>query len=160
MIKVILCDFARVLSFPKDVTYIGRLDKLHEEISRKTPTYNSFDYFSLNTEILQFLQTLKPEIALHIYTTGLNHRVPDIQEKLVPVFEKMLYTGDLNVSKTDPNGYLIIAKKLGMKPNELLFLDDTFGHVEAAQKAGLHGVHFKDTDTAINQIKELINTAK
>ena len=156
MIQVILCDFARVLSFPKDHSYKGRLDTLHEKISQKTPTYNSFDYFSLNFELLSFLKTLKPEISLCIYTTGLNHEVPDIKEKLLPVFEKMFYTGDLNVSKTDETGYVKMANILGKKTNEILFIDDTLEHVEAAQKAGLKGILFTDNGSTISQIKNLI----
>ena len=52
MIKVILSDFARVILFPKDKSYPGRLDELQAKLNNQSEGHNFFDYFELNQELL------------------------------------------------------------------------------------------------------------
>ena len=36
----------------------------------------------------------------------------------------------------------LVLERLGVAPQEAVFIDDSRGHVEAAQALGLHGIHF------------------
>jgi FMN phosphatase YigB (HAD superfamily) len=156
MIKVILCDFARVLLFPKDSAYSGRLDKLHEKLLTSNNGYNSFDYFELNEELLQFFTTLQGSISVSLFTTGLNHLVPDIKKRLVPVFDHMFYTGDFGIDKSEADAYTVIAHKLAKEPGEIIFIDDIAQHVEAARKAGLIGIHYSGNAELFSELKKYL----
>lgn len=143
MVKAILCDFARVLLFPKDISYVGRLDE-HDGA------------FALNTELLQYFQKLKGKISLSLFSSGRNYEAPEIKKKLDPIFDHYFNTSNLGLGKTDPQVYAIIAEKLNKKPEEIVFIDDVLAHVEAANKTGLKGIHYRNNEELILKLRKFL----
>jgi len=140
MVTTILCDFARVILFPKDTSYLGRLDQ-------------HAGTFSLNDELLVYFRSLKGKISMNIFSSGKNYETPEIKKQLDPIFDHMFNTGDLNVHKTDPVAYTIIAQKLNKKPEEMVFIDDLAENVEAAKTAGLQGIVYVGNEKLFLELK-------
>jgi HAD superfamily hydrolase (TIGR01509 family) len=63
---------------------------------------------------------------------------------------------DYNLSKTDPQAYEFIAKKLGKQPSEILYIDDQENNIEAARLAGLQTLHFKNNTDLLNELGQLL----
>jgi len=148
MIKTILCDFSRVILFPKDGSYLGKLNPLHNELRQKNE--GSFqDYFSFNDELLNYFSKLKGKISLYIFTTG---SVQEAQARIKPIFGQILTVREYNISKEDPQAYIFITKKLGIKPEETLFIDDKKENIDAAKEAGLLVIHYKDNLTLFDSL--------
>lgn len=59
------------------------------------------------------------------------------------------YTG---ISKSDPGLFDDIANKLGISPEEILFVDDYHGHIERAQKKGYKTYLFVDKESFFNDL--------
>ena len=59
-------------------------------------------------------------------------------------FERVFNSFYLNKSKREPGLFDDVAGWLGVKPEEILFVDDSPGNVERAGGRGLHAVLFKD----------------
>jgi putative hydrolase of the HAD superfamily len=57
-------------------------------------------------------------------------------------FEVVFCSGDEGTAKPDPKAFELTLERLGLKPNEAVFIDDTREHVEAARKLGLQGIRF------------------
>jgi putative hydrolase of the HAD superfamily len=57
-------------------------------------------------------------------------------------FEVVIASGDVGCAKPDPEIYYISLDRLGLRPHETVFIDDTPGHVTAAQAVGIHGIVF------------------
>jgi putative hydrolase of the HAD superfamily len=57
-------------------------------------------------------------------------------------FDVVFCSGDEGIAKPDPKAFELTLERLRVKPNEAVFIDDTRGHVEAAQKLGLQGILF------------------
>jgi FMN phosphatase YigB (HAD superfamily) len=146
MITAILSDFAWVIAFPKDENYKGALNRLHFKLSEEVGDYDFYDYFKLNEELLDFYQFQKEKysISLNIFTTGVLQSHPQAKKKLEPIFDNIFTTYDNELDKTNPDSYLFIAKKLGKKPSEILFIDDKEEFIKAAKKAGLSVRLYKD----------------
>jgi HAD superfamily hydrolase (TIGR01509 family) len=66
---------------------------------------------------------------------------------LSPVFgllSHIVISGDVGLSKPDPRIFALTARHAGLPPTELLFIDDSAGHVAAAAACGFDIHHFVD----------------
>jgi HAD superfamily hydrolase (TIGR01509 family) len=151
--SVLLFDFSRVLLHPKDKT-VSSLNGLYRELEQQG-SYNFFDYFELNHNLLQFLQPLHQKYRLYILTSEIIQNAPEVQEDIKKVFDKVFSAQDLHLSKKDPEIYKQIAEKVQAKPQEIVFIDDTKDNIEAAKAAGLSTLLYTSNDTLMKQLKSL-----
>ncbi len=75
---------------------------------------------------------------------------------ILDLFDVVLCSGDEGVVKPDPAAFELALARLGVTPEEAVFIDDTPGHVEAARALGLHGIHFTTTEALARQLDELL----
>lgn len=64
----------------------------------------------------------------------------------------------LKMRKPDIEVYKFVVQKIGIKPNEVVFIDDRKENIYCAKVAGLHGIHFvnaKDLKKSIAKIVHL-----
>lgn len=59
------------------------------------------------------------------------------------------------VIKPMPEIYQLLIDRYDLTPEECVFLDDTPRNLEAAEKFGIHTIHFKDQAQAIEELKKL-----
>ncbi len=57
--------------------------------------------------------------------------------------------------KPDPEIYLLLLERYALKAEECVFLDDTLVNVEAGEKLGIKGIHFKSQEQAIRELSAL-----
>ena len=73
------------------------------------------------------------------------------------IFEFVVDSGFVGVRKPDPPIYEItLARLSGVKAEECLFVDDVHPNVEAARAMGMTGVHFRDNEQAIREIRDAL----
>lgn len=58
-------------------------------------------------------------------------------------FRGIIVSGEVRVIKPDPEIYQILIQRFGLDPQRAVFIDDTAANVEAAQRFGMHGIHFR-----------------
>ena len=73
---------------------------------------------------------------------------------LFELFDVVFCSGDEGLVKPNPAAYKTVLERLGILPHEAIFIDDTTGHVTAAQKLGIHGMVF----TTAGQLNRDLNT--
>lgn len=152
MITTILFDFSRTLLFVKDPDYGGRLNDLYRSIITNKK-YDFFDYFVLNEKLLDFIRSIKDKYTLAIYTTDIIQNDPALTNILNNHFSYVFSANEMDLTKKDPQGYLLIAKKLNKKPEEILFIDDQLINLEAAQKANLQTLQFISNEQIFKELK-------
>ena len=155
MIKAILSDFSYVLLFPKDKDVSGSINKFHEA-NKDSTGYEVFNYFSLNQELLEYFTTIKDTYPLYIFTTGAIQNVPEIRSMLDNVFTTIFSARELGVTKDDDRVYEMIAEKIGVLPEEILFIDDTEKNIDAAKNAGLQTIRFVSNTELFTEIKKIL----
>ena len=57
-------------------------------------------------------------------------------------FDPRFYSCDLGVAKPNPEYFRIAVRRLGVAPDEVLFVDDVLANVQGAREAGLVAEHF------------------
>ncbi len=72
-------------------------------------------------------------------------------ETFPPAFERfdflrwflgVVISGEVGVIKPDPRIYEILLGRFAIDPHRAVYIDDVAANVEAAQRFGIHGIHF------------------
>lgn len=134
MIKAVISDFFNVLLLP---------------------TGKAVDEYELNTELLDFYTSLKKHINVYMFTNALIHEQPEFDDQLQPVFDEIFSAIKMGLSKKDPASYRSLANRLNLKPEEVLFIDDSVVNIEAAKTAGMNVITFTDTESVKKEFHSL-----
>jgi putative hydrolase of the HAD superfamily len=59
------------------------------------------------------------------------------------LFDVLVVSGVVGVQKPDPDIYRLVLKRLGLHPQETIFVDDFTRNIEAAQELGMQTLHFR-----------------
>jgi epoxide hydrolase-like predicted phosphatase len=66
--------------------------------------------------------------------------------EILHLFDAVLCSGDEGLVKPDPAFFELVFDRLRVAPDEAVFIDDTSGHVLAAQRVGMRGVLFTTSE--------------
>ncbi len=154
MIRAIIFDFSRVLLDIKDKSYSGSLNGKHKDL-KDIDGFNLFDHFELNEELISYLTPLAKKVSLYIYTTGLIHTEPEVEQKINHLFKKSYTVADCG-PKENAESFLRILDPLELNPEQVLFIDDTEKNINAAKTAGLHTIHFKNNQQLFSELKSYL----
>ena len=67
----------------------------------------------------------------------------------------MFPSHEMNCIKPDPEIYKKALKRMKLKPEETVFIDDIKKFVKGAEKIGIKGIHFKNSKQLIKDLKKL-----
>jgi putative hydrolase of the HAD superfamily len=118
------------------------------------------DFFAgdiVDREILDFLQTLRP----HYFVGLISNAWPDLRDyiarqKFDDAFDQMIISGEVGVMKPEARIFRIALEQAGVSPDEAVFVDDFYENIEGCEKVGMKGIHFKDPESALKQLKSLL----
>ena len=73
-------------------------------------------------------------------------------------FEPAIFSCDIGVRKPNIKSYQIVIERLGLKPEECLFVDNRADNIAGAKGAGMQVVHDISTDQTVADIKRAISS--
>jgi len=112
---------------------------------------------SINTEVLDLIHRLHGRYKLAVLSNnppGLDGWLADWG--ILELFDVIVCSGDEGLIKPDPAIYHLTLKQLGVASHEAVFIDDTAGHVEAAQRLGMYGVVFTNASELRQELNHLV----
>ncbi len=71
------------------------------------------------------------------------------------LFHSVMYSFEVGLSKPDEKAFSLILTKLGVSPDECLFIDDFIGNIEAAAKLGMKTIQFINATQLRQDLKKL-----
>jgi FMN phosphatase YigB (HAD superfamily) len=86
--------------------------------------------------------------------TGILSNADHVDPGISELFDVTILGG----RKPDVRIYLAAANRLGLTPEQCVFVDDTPAFVHGAVRAGMVGVHHDDVDTTITELAALFET--
>ena len=112
-----------------------------------------------NTELIEWARTLRPR-----YQTGiLSNSCVGAREReqaaygYMDFIDDLVYSHEVGLLKPDPGIYLLSCERLGVRPSEVVFIDDREPFTQAARDVGMHAVHFTGDNTkAIAEMTALL----
>lgn len=72
------------------------------------------------------------------------------------LFETVVDSAFVGCRKPDPRIYHLTLERVGLEPEQCIFIDDMEINVEAANDLGIHGVHFRETAQARAEVHALL----
>lgn len=107
--------------------------------------------------LLAFIQSLRPMVKTCAITNGWSDLPRVLKDKAVDsAFDVILVSAIEGLAKPDVAIFELALKRLGVKPSQAIFIDDTQGHVEAATSLGIVGHWHRSIDTTIKTIREFL----
>lgn len=108
-------------------------------------------------EVRDTLRILKEKYSLNILTAS-PHRLLDPCLKrlgLWKFFDNIWSCDDFNTTKTNPQIYRMVADRLGVDADEVVFVDDNIDAIKTAKKAGViaYGIYDASSADFIEDIK-------
>jgi epoxide hydrolase-like predicted phosphatase len=79
-----------------------------------------------------------------------------LREKFDDAFDKMIISAEVGAMKPEPKIFQIALEQFRASPNEAVFIDDFLINIEGCEKVGMKGIHFKDPESALKQLKKLL----
>ena len=138
---------------------IGPQLNLHtaEAIEKFRQQYHADE--SINTGVLDQIRRLRSQ-GQHKLAV-LSNAPPNLAQWLVDwdildLFDVVFCSGDDGVDKPNPAAFEITLERLGVAPEQAVFIDDTLGHVTAARALGIHGVLFTTAEDLAEQLADLL----
>ena len=101
----------------------------------------------INTAVVEQIRSLRGQYKLAVLSnapSGLVRWLGDWQ--IGDLFDLIVCSGDVGVAKPDPAIFELTLDRLGVSAEEAVFIDDSRGHVAAANAVGLHGILFTDAE--------------
>jgi HAD superfamily hydrolase (TIGR01509 family) len=68
----------------------------------------------------------------------------------------MIISAEVGAVKPEPKIFQIALEHFGVKPKEAVFVDDFYINIEGCEKVGIKGIHFKDLESTMKQLKQLL----
>jgi putative hydrolase of the HAD superfamily len=114
--------------------------------------------FRRNYELVQFIRTLRPRFKTAILTNTPSDMRTVLTERfhLDREVDTIVISAEEGVRKPQPEIFQRALDRLGVQPQEALFVDDDMVFIGAAQALGFAVVPFKDNTQAIPAIEQLL----
>lgn len=139
----------------RDVAYSIGVDPQ----GRFTLAAKFYSAIGLNIELLAFLRTFRPS-----YKTAILTNAPSTVRTLVTQrfhldreVDTVIISSEEGVMKPQPEIYRIAASRLGVQPQEVIFVDDELRFIAAAQSLSMRSIQFKNTRQAIAEIRSYLD---
>ena len=71
------------------------------------------------------------------------------------LFDAVVISGEVGLRKPDREIFLLTARRLGLRPEQCVFVDDFPVNVRGAARAGMVGVHHTSLETSVEELEAL-----
>ncbi|MCL4488565.1 MAG: HAD family phosphatase [Chloroflexi bacterium] len=159
--------------FGSDVSYRASIGELkdadvwknvgeHFKLSEADAGQLARDFFRgdrLDTELASFLASLRPKYKTAILSNAWPAARKTISETLGlgNAVDWIIISAEVGCAKPQERIYRIALDKLGVQPEEAIFLDDMPENVQAARAIGMIGLQFVSTKQAIRDIEGVLS---
>ncbi len=94
-----------------------------------------------NIDLIRKLRTSYKTAVLSNADSTLPQRLRDIG--IHDLFDVIVCSAEVGLAKPEPRVYAIAAERIGLPPEECVFIDDLESNVQAARDAGMQGICFR-----------------
>lgn len=113
-----------------------------------------------NEELIRYVESLKGSYKLAM-VSNINSR-QRLDSRFLPgqldeLFEAVVPSGEVGYIKPQPEIFQIAAHRLGLSPDECVFIDDIAEFCDGARAVGMQAVHYQNNEQCIRDVNALLN---
>ena len=115
----------------------------------------------IDMELIRFIRARKTETKMGLLSNGWpsTRRFLDERWHIADIFDDMIISAEVGLAKPDRMIYQLALDRLGVEAEQTIFIDDFIENIEGARELGIHGIHFQDPQTVLEELKDLLDFA-
>lgn len=122
--------------------------KARQQIENNVPNEALFDYI---------MKEVKPKYKLGFLSNAGQNWLHDIfTPEQIALFDAIVLSCDIGAIKPDPVTYETIATRLGVLPENCVFVDDQPWYCDGARAVGMQAIWYEDTSQIIVALREIL----
>ena len=113
-----------------------------------------------NEELVKYAKTLRPNFKLAMLSNINNRGRLEMRfepGQLDELFDTVVASGDEGYIKPEPEIFEIALHRLGVLPEECVFIDDVVENCQGAEAVGIHTIQYLTFQQAITDLEALID---
>lgn len=112
----------------------------------------------IDEALVDFVAGLRPRYRTALLSNAWANARPLFTERfgLDRAFELMVISAEEGIAKPDPRIYRRTLERLGVRPEEAVFVDDYLPNVEAARALGIAAVRFESPEQAMRDVRRYL----
>ena len=113
-----------------------------------------------NGRLIAYFAALRPRCRTALLSNSFVGARREEQERYSfdQITDLIVYSHEEGIAKPDPRIFARTCERLGVRPDEAVFLDDSARHVAAARALGMAAILFADTAQAIADLDACLRT--
>jgi putative hydrolase of the HAD superfamily len=116
---------------------------------------------TLNAPLATYFSSLRPRYQTALLSNSFVSARSREQERyhFAEITDLIIYSHEVGVAKPERRIFELTCERLGVQPQEMIFLDDVEQHVAAARSLGIQAILFQETAQAIADIHACLQAA-
>jgi len=113
-----------------------------------------------NEPLVAYVKTLRSNYKLAMLSNISSRARLDVRfepNQLNELFDTVVASGDEGYIKPEPEIYQITLERLGVLPEECIFIDDILEYCQGAEAVGIHTIQYLNFQQAISDLEALID---
>jgi epoxide hydrolase-like predicted phosphatase len=113
---------------------------------------------TLNVELADYFRSLRPRYQTAIISNSfVGAREKEVEHyQFDTICDFIIYSHEVGLRKPDPRIFELACERLGLRPEEIIFVDDHHEVYASAEAMGIHCIEFKDNAQTIADIENCI----
>ena len=112
----------------------------------------------VDRELIDYIRSMRP----HYFVGLISNAWPDLRDYIVEqkfddAFDHMVISAEVGVMKPEAKIYQIALEQAGVSPSEAVFVDDFIENIEGCEELGMHGIHFRNPEQALEDLQNLLS---
>ena len=115
---------------------------------------------TLNVELADYFRSLRPKYKTAIISNSfVGAREKEAEHyQFDTICDFIIYSHEVGLSKPDPRIFALACERLGLQPNEIIFVDDHADVYASAVEMGMHCFEFNDNAQIIAEIEACVQS--
>ncbi len=111
----------------------------------------------LDQDLMTFIRSLRPRYRLGLLSNAWDDLRDQLTQRwqIADAFDDLVISAEVKMQKPDLRIYQLAVDRLGVLPENAVFLDDVQANVDGARQAGLQAIQFTSRADALAQLTAL-----
>ncbi len=111
-----------------------------------------------NEQLLAFIRDeLKPVFKIGFLSNVARDRMQELfTPEDIALFDDVVLSFQVGLAKPDPKIFKLASERLGVRPEECLFVDDLARYLVGAEEVGMKTMHYRDNEQCIEDFRKMI----
>jgi putative hydrolase of the HAD superfamily len=109
----------------------------------------------IDEAVMELVAEARRSVPVALLSNASSRLVDDLRRSgILDRFDAVVGSADVGVCKPEPAAFRAVAERLGVGPEDCLFVDDTSENLAGAEAVGMQTVHFTGVDELEQQLTE------